>query len=147
MVENSNFYLKTAIAIFSCSRILFTKTGQKMANFYLKWPLPFSAPEFFFYKNQGKKWQIFISNGSSHFLHKNFVYKNGVENGNFFKIKRRLLPYVIAKFFQGGYRTKMKIWSDENEKLVGKFFARLRRAKKGIRKFFACGGLFSLWRH
>ena len=37
--------------------------------------------------------------------------------------------------------------SDQNENLVGKFFARLRRAKKGVPKFFACGGLFSLWRH
>ena len=46
-----------------------------------------------------------------------------------------LKAYVIAKFFQGGgYRTKMKIWSDENEKLVGKFFVRLRRAKKGVPK-------------
>ena len=57
------------------------------------------------------------------------------------------LSYVIAKFFQGGYRTKMKIWSDENEKLVGKFFARLWRAKKRgsqifrlMRAFFRRGG-------
>ena len=50
--------------------------------------------------------------------------------------------YIIAKFFQGGYRTKMKIRSDENENQVGKFFARLRRAKKAVPKFFACGGLF-----
>ena len=46
-----------------------------------------------------------------------------------------LLAYVIAKFFQGGV-------SDQNENLVGKFFARLRRPKKGVRKFFACGRLF-----
>ena len=32
--------------------------------------------------------------------------------------------------------------SDENEKVLGKFLARLRRAKKGVPKFFACGGLF-----
>ena len=32
--------------------------------------------------------------------------------------------------------------SDQNEKLVGKFFVRLRRAKKGVPKFFACGLLF-----
>ena len=32
--------------------------------------------------------------------------------------------------------------SDENEKVLGKFLARLRRAKKGVSKFFACGGLF-----
>ena len=51
-----------------------------------------------------------------------------------------LQSYVIAKFFQGGV-------SDQNENLVGKFFARLRRAKKGVPKFFACGGLFSSWRH
>ena len=58
--------------------------------------------------------------------------------------------YVIAKFFQGGYRTKMKIWSDENEKLVGKIFASSKTktgAKTGVPKFFACGGLFSLWKH
>ena len=58
-----------------------------------------------------------------------------------------LCAYIIAKFFQGGYRTKMKIRSDENENQVGKFFARLRRAKKGVPKFFACGGLFSSWRN
>ena len=84
--------------------------------------------------------------------------------------------YIIAKFFQGGYRTKMKIRSDENENQVGKFFARLRRAKKGLfslwshwkitkkplnfqktsifekkgsQNFFACAvaGFFSLWKH
>ena len=32
--------------------------------------------------------------------------------------------------------------SDENEKVLGKFLARLRRAKKGVPKFFACAGLF-----
>ena len=32
--------------------------------------------------------------------------------------------------------------SDENEKVLGKFLARLWRAKKGVPKFFACGGLF-----
>ena len=32
-----------------------------------------------------------------------------------------LQTYVIAKIFSGGYRTRMKIWSDENEKSVGKF--------------------------
>ena len=31
---------------------------------------------------------------------------------------------------------------DENEKVLGKFLARLWRAKKGVPKFFACGGLF-----
>ena len=36
------------------------------------------------------------------------------------------------QIFSGGYRTKMKIWSDANEKLVGKFFARLWCAKKGV---------------
>ena len=51
------------------------------------------------------------------------------------------------QIFSGGYRTKMIIWSDENEKLVGKFFARLWRAKKGVPKFFACAGLFSSSRH
>ena len=53
------------------------------------------------------------------------------------------IPYYIhtlsPNFFRGV--------SDQNENLVGKFFARLWRAKKGVRKFFACGGLFSLWRH
>ena len=40
------------------------------------------------------------------------------------------------QIFSGGgeYRTKMKIWLDENEKLVGKFFAILWRAKKGFPK-------------
>ena len=42
--------------------------------------------------------------------------------------------YVITKFFGGS--------SDKNEKVLGKFLARLRRAKKGVPKFFACGGLF-----
>ena len=37
--------------------------------------------------------------------------------------------------------------SDENEKVLGKFLARLRRAKKGVPKFFACAGLFSSWSH
>ena len=32
--------------------------------------------------------------------------------------------------------------SDENEKVLGKFLARLRRVKKGVPKFLACGGLF-----
>ena len=36
----------------------------------------------------------------------------------------------------------MKKWSCENEKLVGKFFVCLWRAKKGIPKFFGCAGLF-----
>ena len=31
--------------------------------------------------------------------------------------------------------------SDENEKVLGKFLARLRRAKYGVPKFYACGGL------
>ena len=38
------------------------------------------------------------------------------------------------QIFSWGYRTKMKIWSDENEKLVGNFFARLWHAKKGVPK-------------
>ena len=57
-------------------------------------------------------------------------------------------PYhtLSPNFFRG-------VW-DQNENLVGrklkigrKIFARLRRAKKGVPKFFACGGLFSSWRH
>ena len=32
--------------------------------------------------------------------------------------------------------------SDENVKVLGKFLARLRRAKKRVPKFFACSGLF-----
>ena len=86
-----------------------------------------------FAKNQGCKRQI-----SSYQGHTDVTKSKNTEPS---------CPYVIAKFFQGGYRTKMKIWSDRNEKLVGKFFARLRRAKKGVPKFFACGGLFSSWRH
>ena len=53
-----------------------------------------------------------------------------------------LMPYVIAKFFQGGLgpkwksgRTKMKNWSEN--------FSHA----SVVPKFFACGGLFSLWRH
>ena len=46
------------------------------------------------------------------------------------------------QIFSGGYRTKMKIWLDENEKLGGEFFVRLWGAKKGIPKFCACAGLF-----
>ena len=47
------------------------------------------------------------------------------------------------QIFSGGYhRTKMKIWSDENEKLVGKFFARLWCAKKGFPNFSRAAGFF-----
>ena len=52
------------------------------------------------------------------------------------------MSYIIAKFFKGRYRAKMKIWSDENEKLVEKFFALLRLAKKGIPEFFAAAAFF-----
>ena len=40
-------------------------------------------------------------------------------------ISRELFAYVIAKFFQGGYRTKMKIWSENFSPAAG---------------FFRCGG-------
>ena len=53
-------------------------------------------------------------------------------NQQFFNAIRNFIccpqPYVIANFFRGIL--------DQNENLVGKFFARLRRAKKGIPKFF-----------
>ena len=55
-------------------------------------------------------------------------------------MKRIYVRY--RQIFSGGSRTKIKKWSDENEKLFGKFFARHRRAKKGVPKFFTCGGLF-----
>ena len=58
------------------------KTGLKMAIFYIKCLLPFFAPEFCLQK-WGRKWQIFILNGLSHFLPQNFVDKNRVENGRF----------------------------------------------------------------
>ena len=53
-------------------------------------------------------------------------------------------PHSIRyrQIFSGGYQTKMKILLDENEKLVGKFFARLRRTKKGVRKFLPALGFF-----
>ena len=49
------------------------------------------------------------------------------------------MVYIIRRhqIFLGGS-------SDENEKVLGKFLARLRRAKKGVPKFFACGGHFSV---
>ena len=37
--------------------------------------------------------------------------------------------------------------SDENEKVLGKFLARLRRAKKGFPNFLPAAGFFSSWRH
>ena len=48
------------------------------------------------------------------------------------------LPPIIRRhqIFLGGGGS-----SDENEKVLGKFLARLRRAKKGVPKFFACAGL------
>ena len=42
------------------------------------------------------------------------------------------------QIFSWGYRTKMKIWSDENEKLVEKFFAH----KKGFPNFSPAPGFF-----
>ena len=47
--------------------------------------------------------------------------------------------YVIAKFFQGGYRTKMKIWSENFPRASGtqkKGFANFSPAAG----FFRCGG-------
>ena len=49
------------------------------------------------------------------------------------KYKVTASSYVVIKFFGGS--------SDKNEKVLGKFLARLRRAKKGVPKFFACSGL------
>ena len=49
----------------------------------------------------------------------------------------RVFHTLSPNLFRGGGGV-----SDQNEKLVGKFFARLRRAKKGVPKFFACGGPF-----
>ena len=46
---------------------------------------------------------------------------------------RLSLTYIVTKFFQGGYRTKMKIRSVENEKQVGKFFARKKRGSQIFR--------------
>ena len=50
--------------------------------------------------------------------------------------------YIIAKFFQGGHRTKMKMWSDENEKLVGKFSCASGAKKKGFPNFSPVAGFF-----
>ena len=49
-----------------------------------------------------------------------------------------LPTYVVTKFFFWGGGGS----SDENEKVLGKFLARLRHAKKRVPKFFACGWLF-----
>ena len=48
--------------------------------------------------------------------------------------------YVIAKFFQGGYRTKMKNWSENFSRASG-------AQKKGFTNFSPAPGFFSLWRH
>ena len=45
------------------------------------------------------------------------------------------VPYVIAKFFQGGYRTKMKIWSENFLRASG-------AQKKGFANFSPAPGFF-----
>ena len=57
-----------------------------------------------------------------------------------FILGKIIYSYIIAKFFKGGYRTKMKIRSENFSRASG-------AQKKGVPKFFACGGLFSSWRH
>ena len=54
------------------------------------------------------------------------------------------LPVSIRyrQIFSGGYRTKMKIWSDENEKLVGKFSRASGAQKKGFPNFSPAAGFF-----
>ena len=61
----------------------------------------------------------------------------GVDTLSYVTFENRLHDLTIRRhqIFLGGS-------SDENEKVLGKFLARLRRAKKGVPKFFACGGLF-----
>ena len=44
------------------------------------------------------------------------------------------VSYVIAKFFQGGYRTKMKNWSEKFSRASG-------TQKKGFRAFFVVEAL------
>ena len=49
---------------------------------------------------------------------------------------------LSPNFFRGGYRTKMKIWSDENEKLVGKFLRASGAQKKGFPNFSPAADFF-----
>ena len=46
------------------------------------------------------------------------------------------------QFFQGGYRTKMKIRSDENENQVGNFSRASSAQKKGFPNFSPAVGFF-----
>ena len=69
-------------------------------------------------------------------------------NFSYTKWAKICMPRLIHHrqiFSGGGYRTKMKIWSDENEKLVGKFPAPPTSKNRSsnfspVPGFFRCGG-------